>query len=200
MTTVRLVREAEIQLRRPRLHLIPLEVRTLSPRPITLVSLQGRLPNLHRLRSPGNPQWLLDAQNATPNRLEDTQSSSVISLQVTQTERLQWCLTLFGSGCLGFVLARISLSQKLRRWVALKRQKPCTNSEQPPIYGVGGGLFIATRQPDLICPKWPWVTKELTRVSTVTFRTLMATLLGLQAKLTCPALDKIRSHCLHSKT
>ena len=89
VTTVRLVREAEIQLRRPRLHLIPLELRTPSPRPITLVSLQGRLPNLHRLRSPGNPQWLLDAQNATPNRLEDSQSSSVISLQVTQTERLQ---------------------------------------------------------------------------------------------------------------
>ena len=33
VTTVRLVREAEIQLRRPRLHLIPLEQRTLSPRP-----------------------------------------------------------------------------------------------------------------------------------------------------------------------
>ena len=101
VTTVRLVREAEIQLRRPCLHLIPLELRTLSPRPITLVSLQGRLPNLHRLRSSGNPQWHLDTQNGTPNRLEDTQSSSVISLQVTQTERLQWCLTLFGSGCLG---------------------------------------------------------------------------------------------------
>ena len=56
VTTVRLVREAEIQLRRPCLHLIPLELRTLSPRPITLVSLQGRLPNLHRLRSPDNPQ------------------------------------------------------------------------------------------------------------------------------------------------
>ena len=39
VTTVRLVREAEIQLRRLRLHLIPLELRTLSPRPITLVSL-----------------------------------------------------------------------------------------------------------------------------------------------------------------
>ena len=101
VTTVHLVREAEIQLRRPRLHLIPLELRTPSPRPITLVSLQGRLPNLHRLCSPDNPQWLLDAQNATPTWLEDSQSSSVISLQVTQTERLQWCLTLFGSGCLG---------------------------------------------------------------------------------------------------
>ena len=52
VTTIRLVREAEIQLRRPHLHLIPLELRTPSHRPITLVSLQGRLPNLHRLRSP----------------------------------------------------------------------------------------------------------------------------------------------------
>ena len=101
VTAVRLVREAEIQLRRPRLHLIPLELRTPSPRPITLVSLQGRLPNLHRLRSPGNPQWLLDAQNATPNRLEDSQSSSVISLQITQTRRLKWCPILSGSGWLG---------------------------------------------------------------------------------------------------
>ena len=33
VTTVGLVREAEIQLRRPRLHLISLELRTLSPRP-----------------------------------------------------------------------------------------------------------------------------------------------------------------------
>ena len=38
VTTVRLVREAEIQLRRPCLHLIPLELRTPSPRPITLVN------------------------------------------------------------------------------------------------------------------------------------------------------------------
>ncbi|VAH31401.1 unnamed protein product [Triticum turgidum subsp. durum] len=36
VTTVRLVREAEIKLRRPRLHLIPLELRTPSSRPITL--------------------------------------------------------------------------------------------------------------------------------------------------------------------
>ena len=56
--------------------------------------------------------------------------------------------TLWGLGGLGFVLARI-LSRKLWRWVALKRQKPYTNSVQPPIYGVGGGLFIATRQPEL---------------------------------------------------
>ena len=115
MTTVRLVREAEIQLRRPCLHLIPLELRTLSPRPITLVSLQGRLPNLHRLRSPGNPQWLLDAQNVTPNRLEDSQSSSVISLQITQTGRLKWWLTLFGFGCLGlYPCKEFSLSLSLK--------------------------------------------------------------------------------------
>jgi hypothetical protein len=63
-----------------------------------------------------------------------------------------------------------SLSQMLWRWVALKRQKMCTNSEQPPIYGVGGGLFIARRQPDLICPKWPWVTKELTCVQRSDFK------------------------------
>ena len=110
------------QLRTLSPHCIPLELRSHRPRPITLVSLQGRLPNLHRLCSPDNPQWLLDAQNETPNHLEDTQSSSLISLQVTQTERLQWCLTLFGSGCLGFVLARISLS-KASRWVALKTTK-----------------------------------------------------------------------------
>ena len=61
VTTVCLVREAEIQLRRPRLHLIPLELRTLSPRPITLVSLQGRLSNLHRLCSLTihNDSWML---------------------------------------------------------------------------------------------------------------------------------------------
>ena len=61
VTTIRLVREAEIELRRPCLHLIPLELRAPSPRPITLVSLRGRLPNLHRLRSPEihNDSWML---------------------------------------------------------------------------------------------------------------------------------------------
>ena len=41
VTIVRLVREAEIQLRRPRLHLIPLELRTHSPgHPVlTVISL-----------------------------------------------------------------------------------------------------------------------------------------------------------------
>ena len=89
MTTIRLVREAEIELRRPPLHLIPLELRTPNPHPITLVSLQGRLPKPSQTSFTDNPQCLLDAQNATPNRLEDAQSSSVISLQITQTRRLK---------------------------------------------------------------------------------------------------------------
>ena len=55
VTTVRLVREAEIQLRRPRLHLIPLELRTLSPRPITPVSLQETSKPSQTLFT-GNPQ------------------------------------------------------------------------------------------------------------------------------------------------
>ena len=60
MTTVRLVREAEIQLRRPHLHLIPLELRTHSPRPITLVSLQVTS-KPSQTWSLGDPQFLLDA-------------------------------------------------------------------------------------------------------------------------------------------
>ena len=49
------------------------------------------------------------------------------------------------------------------------------NLSSQPFKVVGGGLFIATWQPDLICPKWPWVTKELTHVPTVGFRTHTAT-------------------------
>ena len=61
VTTVRLVMEAEIELRRPHLHLISLKLRTPSPHPITLLSLQGRLPKLHRLCSPAihNDSWML---------------------------------------------------------------------------------------------------------------------------------------------
>ena len=61
VTTIRLVREAEIELRRLCLHLIPLKLRTPGPHPITLVSLQGRFPNLHRLPSPAihNDSWIL---------------------------------------------------------------------------------------------------------------------------------------------
>ena len=75
VTTVHLVREAEIQLRRLRLHLIPLELRTLSPRPITLVSLQGRLPNLHRLCSPAihNNSWMLIMRRLTDWRIHSPQ-------------------------------------------------------------------------------------------------------------------------------
>ena len=75
VTIVRLVREAEIQLRRPHLHLIPLELRTPSPRLITLVSLQGRLPNLHRLRSPAihNDSWMLRTRRLTGWRIHSPQ-------------------------------------------------------------------------------------------------------------------------------
>ena len=75
VTTVCLVREAEIQLRRPRLHLIPLELRTPSRRPITLVSLQGRLPNLHKLRSPAihNDSWMLRTRRLTGWRIHNPQ-------------------------------------------------------------------------------------------------------------------------------
>ena len=75
VTTVCLVREAKIELKRPRLHLIPLELRTPSPRPITLVSLQGRLPNLHRLRSPAihNDSWMLRTRRLTSWRIHSPQ-------------------------------------------------------------------------------------------------------------------------------
>jgi hypothetical protein len=75
VTTVCLVREAKIELRRPHLHLIPLELRTLIPRPITLVSLQGRLPNLHRLCSPAihNDSWILITRRLTDWKIHSLQ-------------------------------------------------------------------------------------------------------------------------------
>ena len=75
VTTVRMVREAEIELRRLLLHLIPLELRTPSRRPITLVSLQGRLPNLHRLRSAviHNDSWMLRTRRLTSWRIHSPQ-------------------------------------------------------------------------------------------------------------------------------
>ena len=75
VTTVRLVREAEIQLRRPCLHVIPLELRTPSPRPITLVSLQGRLPNFRRLHSSviHNDSWILKTRRLTGWRIHSPQ-------------------------------------------------------------------------------------------------------------------------------
>ena len=152
MTTVRLVREAEIELRRPRLHLIPLELRTPSPCPITQVSLQDRLPNLHRLHSSviHNDSWILITRCLTNWQItvfKCNKSSDHADRKISVMPNTLWALGVFG-----FVLARV-LSQRLRRWVALKRQKPCTNSDQPPIYGGGGGLFIASRQPDMICRK-----------------------------------------------
>ena len=152
MTTVHLVREAETELRRPRLHLIFLELRSLSPRPITQVSLQGRLPNLHRLRSPAihNDSWILRTRRLTDWKITVFKCNKSLDHADRKTSVMP--NTLWALGVLGFVLTRI-LSQRLRRKVAVKHQKPCTNSEQPPIYGVGGELFIARRQPDMICPK-----------------------------------------------
>ena len=70
------------------------------------------------------------------------------------------------------------LSQRLRGGL-LSNDKICTlNLSSQPFMVVGGGLFIATWQPDLICPKWPWVTKELTRVPTVRFQLTRQLYLG----------------------
>ena len=49
----------------------------------------------------GNPQFLLDAQTMTPNRLEDTQPSKVTSVGSTQEQSLQWCSITLGFVCLG---------------------------------------------------------------------------------------------------
>ena len=135
-----MVREAEIQLRRPCLHLIPLELRTPSPCPITLVSLEGRLPNLHRLHSPviQNDSWILRMRRLTDWKItvfKCNKSSDHADRKTTVMPNTLWAL-----GVLGFVLARI-LSQKLRRWVAHKRQKSYTNSEQSLIYD-GRGVAI----------------------------------------------------------
>ena len=75
VTIVHVVREVEIQLKSPCLHLIPLELRTLSPCPITMVSLQGRLPNLHRLRSLAihNRSWMLRTRRLTSRRIHSPQ-------------------------------------------------------------------------------------------------------------------------------
>ena len=80
------------------------------------------------------------------------------------------------------------LSQRLRGGLLSNDNSRTLTLSSQPFMVVGGGLFIATRQPDLICPKWPLVTKELTRVPTVRFQTHTTTLLGLQAKLTYPTL------------
>ena len=55
------------QLRTPSPHCILLELRSHSPRPITLVRLHGRLPNLHRLRSLAihNVSWMLWTRRLT---------------------------------------------------------------------------------------------------------------------------------------
>ena len=142
----------------------------------------------------------LGCSNATPNRLEDSHSSSVISLQITQTRRLKWCPICSGSGWLGLFSSLEIFSQRLRGGLLSNDKSRALKSEQPTVYGCRGGLFIATGQPDLICPKWPWVIKELTRVTTERFQMHAPAWLGLQVKLTYPTQDNICSHCLRSKT
>ena len=62
------------------------------------------------------------------------------------------------------------LSQRLRGGLLSNDKSRTLTLSSQPFMVVGGGLFIATRQPDLICPKWPWVTKELTRVQRSDFK------------------------------
>ena len=63
------------QFRTPSPHRILLELRSLSPRPITLVSLQGRLPNLHNLHSLAihNVSWMLWTRRLTVWRIHSPQ-------------------------------------------------------------------------------------------------------------------------------
>ena len=70
------------------------------------------------------------------------------------------------------------LSQRLRGGLLSNDKSRTLNLSSQPFMVVGGGLFIATWQPDLICPKWPWVTKELTCVPTVRFQTHTELYLG----------------------
>jgi hypothetical protein len=73
------------------------------------------------------------------------------------------------------------------------------NSEQPPIYGGGGWLFIArvTRHDMSGMTLGQWTTDMC---PTVGFQTHMTAWLGLQVELTHPTQDKIFSHGLHLNT
>ena len=62
------------------------------------------------------------------------------------------------------------LSQRLRGGLLSNNKIRTLTLSSQPFMVVGGGLFIATGQPDLVCPKWPWVTKELTRVQRSDFK------------------------------
>ena len=73
------------------------------------------------------------------------------------------------------------ISQRLRGGLLSNDKSRALTLSSQPFMVVRGGLFIATRQPNLICLKWPCVTKVLTRVPTVRFLTHTTTLLGLQA-------------------
>jgi hypothetical protein len=140
VTVVRLVREAEIELRRPRLHLIPLELRSLRPRPITLVSLQGRLPNLHRLRSPAihNDSWMLRTRRLTDWKItvfKCNKSSVHLEQNVFSDAQSLWAL-----GVLGFVLARF-LSQRLRGGLLSNDKSRALTRSSHQLMVEGGGYL-----------------------------------------------------------
>ena len=61
------------------------------------------------------------------------------------------------------------LSQRLRGGLLSNDKSRTLTLSSQPFVVVAGGIFIATRPPGLICPKWPSVTKELTHVPTVRF-------------------------------
>ena len=48
------------------------------------------------------------------------------------------------------------LSQRLQGGLLSNDKSRTLTLSSQPFMVVGGGLFIATRQPDLICSKWPW--------------------------------------------
>ena len=148
MTTIRLVREAEIQLRRPCLHLIPLELTTLSPRPITLVSLQGRLPNLHRLRSSAihNYSWMLRTRRLSGWRITvlKCNKSLVHSEQNDFSDAQSLWLWVILAGCFLSKASRMGCSHTtiavFLSWSS--HQLWCR-----------GGVFIPSGQPEVRCTK-----------------------------------------------
>ena len=140
MTVVHLVREAEIELRRPRLHLIPLELRSLRPHPITLVSLQGRLPNLHRLRSPAihNDSWMLRMRRLTDWKItvfKCNKSSVHLEQNVFSDAQSLWAL-----GVLCYVLARF-LSQRLQGGLLSDNKSHVLTRSSHQLMVEGGGYL-----------------------------------------------------------
>ena len=89
MTVVHLVGAAEyLNTRTHNPHHILLELKSHRPRPTLVLSLHVTS-KPSQTWSLGDPQFIMDAQTMTPNRLEDTQSSKVTSVGSTQEQSLQ---------------------------------------------------------------------------------------------------------------